>query len=61
MQRFQGRNLRRQQADGSLRTEPVMDVGVVARAVVHMANLPLEANVMFMTVLPTQMPFAGRG
>jgi NAD(P)-dependent dehydrogenase (short-subunit alcohol dehydrogenase family) len=49
------------QADGSLRTEPVMDTGVVARAVVHMASLPLEANVQFMTVLPTQMPFIGRG
>jgi NADP-dependent 3-hydroxy acid dehydrogenase YdfG len=49
------------QADGSLRPEPVMDVSVVAAAVVHMASLPLEANVQFMTVLPTQMPFIGRG
>lgn len=49
------------QADGSVRSEPVMDVDVVARAVLHMAGLPLSANVQFMTVLPTQMPFIGRG
>jgi NAD(P)-dependent dehydrogenase (short-subunit alcohol dehydrogenase family) len=49
------------QADGSLRPEPMMDVDAVARAVVYMASLPLEANVQFMTVMATQMPFIGRG
>lgn len=49
------------QADGRLRTEPIMDTSVVARAVLHMASLPPEANVQFMTVLPTTMPFIGRG
>jgi NAD(P)-dependent dehydrogenase (short-subunit alcohol dehydrogenase family) len=49
------------QADGSVRTEPLMDVEIVARAVVHMASLPLEANVQFMTVMATKMPFVGRG
>jgi hypothetical protein len=41
--------------------EPRMDVGHVAGAVVYMANLPLDANVLFMTVMATKMPFAGRG
>jgi len=49
------------QADGSLRPEPVMDVKHVADALLHMANLPLEANVMFMTVMATKMPYVGRG
>jgi NAD(P)-dependent dehydrogenase (short-subunit alcohol dehydrogenase family) len=49
------------QADGSMRPEPVMDVKHVADALVHMANLPLEANVQFMTVMATKMPFVGRG
>ncbi len=49
------------QADGSVRAEARMDVQHAARAVLHMANLPLEANVMFMTVMATQMPFVGRG
>jgi len=49
------------QADGSVRPEPLMDVEIVARAVVHMASLPLEANVQFMTVMATKMPFVGRG
>jgi NAD(P)-dependent dehydrogenase (short-subunit alcohol dehydrogenase family) len=49
------------QADGSVRPEARMDVQHAARAVLHMANLPLEANVMFMTVMATQMPFVGRG
>jgi NAD(P)-dependent dehydrogenase (short-subunit alcohol dehydrogenase family) len=49
------------QADGSMRAEAVMDVRHVADAVVHMAGLPLEANVQFMTVMATQMPFIGRG
>ena len=49
------------QANGSLMVEPRMDVAVVAGAVVHMASLPLEANVQFMTVMATKMPFVGRG
>lgn len=49
------------QADGSMKVEPRMDVQHVADAVVHMAGLPLEANVLFMTVMATKMPFVGRG
>jgi NAD(P)-dependent dehydrogenase (short-subunit alcohol dehydrogenase family) len=49
------------QADGSLAPEPTMDVDHVARAVVYMAGLPLDANVLFMTVMATTMPFVGRG
>jgi NAD(P)-dependent dehydrogenase (short-subunit alcohol dehydrogenase family) len=49
------------QANGSVAVEPVMDVGHVARAVLYMANLPLDANVQFMTVMATNMPFVGRG
>ena len=49
------------QADGSLAVEPTMDVDHVARAVVYMAGLPLDANVLFMTVMATKMPFVGRG
>jgi len=49
------------QANGELRSEPVMDVGIVGRSVLYMANLPLEANVMYHTVMATKMPFAGRG
>ena len=49
------------QPDGSVRPEATMDVDNVARAVVYMANLPLDANVLFMTVMATQMPFVGRG
>ncbi|MFJ9036125.1 SDR family oxidoreductase [Streptomyces sp. NPDC102406] len=49
------------QADGELATEPVMDVADVARTVRHMAELPLEANVQFATVLATNMPYIGRG
>ncbi|HEX5481233.1 MAG TPA: SDR family oxidoreductase [Terriglobia bacterium] len=49
------------QADGSLRPEPRMDVRHVAEAVVYMANLPLDTNVQFMSVMATQMPFVGRG
>ncbi|MFN7225605.1 MAG: SDR family oxidoreductase, partial [Paracoccaceae bacterium] len=49
------------QADGTLRPEPVMDVALVADAVVHMAGLPLNANVQFMTIMATNMPFIGRG
>ncbi|HZV50520.1 MAG TPA: SDR family oxidoreductase [Candidatus Dormibacteraeota bacterium] len=49
------------QADGRLAPEPTMDLEHVARAVVYMATLPLEANVQFMTVMATKMPFVGRG
>jgi len=49
------------QADGEIRAEPVMDVANVARSVLHMASLPLEANVQFMTVTATNMPYIGRG
>ncbi|SFJ64238.1 SDR family oxidoreductase [Aerobium aerolatum] len=49
------------QPDGSIRAEAVMDVEHVADAVLHMANLPLETNVLFMTVMATKMPFVGRG
>ncbi len=49
------------QANGELMAEPVMDVRDVARTVLHMAELPLEANVQFATVLATTMPYIGRG
>jgi len=49
------------QADGSMAIEPVMDVKHVAQSVLHMATLPLEANVQFMTVMASGMPFIGRG
>jgi NAD(P)-dependent dehydrogenase (short-subunit alcohol dehydrogenase family) len=49
------------QADGTKAPEPRMDVKLVADAVLYMANLPLEANVQFMTVMATKMPFVGRG
>ena len=49
------------QADGTMMVEPRMDLKHVADAVVHMASLPLEANVQFMTVMATKMPFVGRG
>jgi NAD(P)-dependent dehydrogenase (short-subunit alcohol dehydrogenase family) len=49
------------QADGSVAVEPTMDVGHVARAVLYMAGLPLDANVLFLTVMATKMPFVGRG
>jgi NAD(P)-dependent dehydrogenase (short-subunit alcohol dehydrogenase family) len=49
------------QADGSTRPEPTFDVEHVARAVLYMADLPLEANVLFMTITATTMPFVGRG
>jgi len=50
-----------QQADGSIRTEPRMDVTDVGRAVVFMAGLPLDSNVATMTVMATKMPYVGRG
>jgi NAD(P)-dependent dehydrogenase (short-subunit alcohol dehydrogenase family) len=49
------------QASGDIAVEPLMDVAHVASAVVYMASLPLEANVQFMTVMATKMPFVGRG
>ena len=49
------------QANGEILAEPRLDVEHVARAVVYMANLPLDANVQFMTVMATKMPFIGRG
>jgi NAD(P)-dependent dehydrogenase (short-subunit alcohol dehydrogenase family) len=49
------------QASGEMAVEPTMDVDNVARAVVYMASLPLDANVLFMTVMATKMPFVGRG
>ena len=49
------------QADGTTAPEPTMDVAYVARAVLYMASLPLDANVQFMTVMATAMPYIGRG
>jgi NAD(P)-dependent dehydrogenase (short-subunit alcohol dehydrogenase family) len=49
------------QADGSIAAEATMDAGNVARAVLYMASLPLDANVLFMTVMANRMPFVGRG
>ncbi len=49
------------QADGAVEREPTIDVSHVAQAVVYMATLPLDANVQFMTVMATKMPFIGRG
>jgi NAD(P)-dependent dehydrogenase (short-subunit alcohol dehydrogenase family) len=49
------------QANGETKPEPLMDVSIVGQSILYMANLPLEANVMFHTVMATKMPFAGRG
>ena len=49
------------QANGEIAIEPVMDVAIVGQSVLYMANLPLEANVLFHTVMATKMPFVGRG
>ena len=49
------------QANGTVAPEPLMDVECVARAVVHMASLPLEANILVLTVMATTMPYVGRG
>jgi hypothetical protein len=49
------------QADGSVKREPCMAMSNVTQAFLTMANLPLDANVLFMTVMATQMPFVGRG
>ncbi len=50
-----------QQANGEIAIEPLMDVNIVGQSVLYMANLPLEANVLFHTVMATKMPFVGRG
>ena len=49
------------QANGDIKPEPLMDVQIVGQSVLYMANLPLEANVLFHTVMATRMPFVGRG
>jgi len=49
------------QASGEIAIEPLMDVNIVGQSVLYMANLPLEANVLFHTVMATKMPFVGRG
>ena len=49
------------QADGRVVPEPVFDVQAVADAVLHMAGLPLDANIQFLTIMATKMPFVGRG
>jgi NAD(P)-dependent dehydrogenase (short-subunit alcohol dehydrogenase family) len=49
------------QADGTMAAEPLMDVEHVGRIVAHMAGLPLDVNVLFMTIMATKMPFVGRG
>ena len=49
------------QPDGSVRAEPVMDVAHVGSTIRYMASLPLDANVQFLTVMATKMPFVGRG
>jgi NAD(P)-dependent dehydrogenase (short-subunit alcohol dehydrogenase family) len=49
------------QANGDIRPEPLMDAAIVGTSILYMANLPLEANVLFHTVMATKMPFVGRG
>jgi len=49
------------QANGEIAVEPMMNVKDVANAVLHMASLPLDTNVQFMTIMATKMPFVGRG
>ena len=49
------------QADGTIKAESMMDVNEVATAALYMANLPLNTNVQFMTIMATKMPFVGRG
>ena len=49
------------QADGTMKVEPTMDVATVGKTIVYMAGLPADANAMFITVMATKMPFAGRG
>jgi hypothetical protein len=49
------------QANGTIAPEPLMDVEHVGNAILHMANLPLDANILFLTIMATKMPFVGRG
>jgi NAD(P)-dependent dehydrogenase (short-subunit alcohol dehydrogenase family) len=49
------------QADGSIKVEPLMDVSHVGQTILHMASLPLDANVQYVTVMASKMPFVGRG
>ncbi|MNG23688.1 hypothetical protein D3C84_1083200 [compost metagenome] len=49
------------QANGELAVEPLIDVAIVGQSVLYMAKLPLEANILFHTVMATKMPFVGRG
>jgi NAD(P)-dependent dehydrogenase (short-subunit alcohol dehydrogenase family) len=49
------------QADGSIKIEPLIDVKLVGDTILHMANMPLDANVQYVTVMATKMPFVGRG
>ncbi len=49
------------QANGEIKVEPTMDVQRVAEAVLHMASLPLDTNMQFVTIMATKMPFVGRG
>ena len=49
------------QADQSIKIEPRMDVDHVGQAVLHMAQLPLESNILSMTIMATNMPYVGRG
>jgi NAD(P)-dependent dehydrogenase (short-subunit alcohol dehydrogenase family) len=49
------------QANGEIKAEPLMDVSIVGQSILYMANLPLDANVLFHTVMSTKMPFVGRG
>ena len=56
-----GMNKGMPQADGSMRPEPTFDVDHVGRAIAFIAGLPLEANVQFLTIMATKMPFVGRG
>jgi len=51
----------RRQANGQIMAEPMMDLQHVVSAVIHMANLPLDANVLFMTIMATKLPLVGRG
>lgn len=56
-----GASLGVKQANGSTLAEPLMDASIVGESVAHMDSLPISANIQFLTVLPTKMPFIGRG
>ena len=49
------------QADGSIKAEAMMDAKKVGEAILQMANLPLDTNIQFMTIMATKMPYIGRG